>query len=119
MEEREFIIQELERLVEKFPQIRVRYEFNNLANANFIEISPEEIYERDEDFISWDLNFDSKFHELFGYEGLCILPDDGFDAIDNAELTLCGAEYVEQPRKTPEVVEPKPKRTGKRKEVAV
>jgi hypothetical protein len=117
MEVREFITQELEAFLEQHPQFKVQYKFDAMTNAHFVEVSPYEIY-NDNDFLSWDLDFYDRFDDLFPYDNLCISSDE-FSVIDTPELTLCGAEYVEQPRKTAKAASPKPKRTKKTKEVAV
>jgi hypothetical protein len=117
MKAREYLEQEFKNFIEKHPQARIRYEFRKPINAHFVEIVPHEIYCMNINrFLYWKADLHERFQKLFPCEGLYIFSDDDeLCCIDNAELTLCGAEYVEQSCKTAENVEPKPKRTKKTK----
>jgi ribulose bisphosphate carboxylase small subunit len=96
---KEFIVKELENFVKQFPQTRVRYEYNELANVHFIEITPNEVYHSDENYSLWEDKTWDKYVKLYPSEGICFVSDDDFVGVKNAELTLYGAEYAQKQRK--------------------
>lgn len=97
MTPREFITKELDIFIEQFPQVRVRYEFHELSNAHFIEVVPNEVYNLDKDYISWELDMDDKFSELYPYEGICFISDDALVGIENAVYAKVGSDYMQLP----------------------
>lgn len=97
MTPKEFITKELDAFIEQFPQVRVRYEFRELSNAHFIEVVPNEVYNLNEDYISWELGMYDKFSELYPYEGICFISDDALVGIENATYTKVGSDYMQLP----------------------
>ena len=94
MTAREFIEVKLGILIEKFPKIRVRYEFHEPSEAHYIEIVPNEIHSLDEDYILWESETWDEFVALFPFEGICFISDDAMVGVENAELTLYGVDYM-------------------------
>lgn len=93
MTSKEFITKELGFFIKKFPQVRVRYEFHEMSNAHFVEIVPNEVYNLDEDYISWEIDMWDRFVNLYPVEGICFISDDALVGIENVELTLYGIAY--------------------------
>jgi hypothetical protein len=94
MTPKEFITKELGCFIKKFPQVRVRYEFHEMSNAHFVEIVPNEVYNLNEDYISWEIDMWERFVKLFPEEGICFISDDALVGIENVELTLYGTDYA-------------------------
>jgi hypothetical protein len=106
MESREFIVKELENLIKQFPQIKVRYGYDERANTHFIEVVPFEVYNANDEYLSWEAKTLIKYVKLYPTEGLCFISDDDpVDYIDNVELTLYGVEYAQKQRKKKRVAE--------------
>jgi hypothetical protein len=94
MTPKEFITKELGDFIQNFPQVRVRYEFHEMSNAHFVEIVPNEVYNLNEDYISWEVDMWNRFVKLFPEEGICFISDDALVGIESVELTLYGADYA-------------------------
>ncbi|MDR1170369.1 MAG: hypothetical protein LBK97_06000 [Prevotellaceae bacterium] len=85
---REFIERELTKLVEQFPEIRVRYEHND--NDYFIEITKGEIYFQNDEYHKWDMNMWNGFVKQFPTQGLCIVSETDLFPFENVDFTLYG-----------------------------
>ena len=93
MTAKELITKELKNFIKLFPQTRVRYEFHEQSNCHFIEVVPNDMYNLDDDYISWELEMYDIFTELCTVEGICFISDDALVGIKNPELTLYGTKY--------------------------
>jgi hypothetical protein len=100
MTSKEFIVKELKNLVERFPEVRVRYEFNELANAHFVEVVPYKVYKSNSEYILWESELWDRYVELYPEEGLCFISDnDVLVSIEKAEMRLYGADYFQKHKK--------------------
>ncbi|MDR1416164.1 MAG: hypothetical protein LBJ57_01935 [Prevotellaceae bacterium] len=95
MNEKQYISKELEALVTKFPNVCVRYEFDEKALIHCVEVIPREVYCSNEGYISWENEMTDQFIKLFPAQSICFISDDAFVGIENAELTLCGETYAQ------------------------
>jgi hypothetical protein len=84
----------LEILITKFPNVRVRYEYDKYALIHFIEVIPNEIYNLNNDYIAWENEMTDEFIELFPTENICFISDDALVGIENVELTLYGKDHT-------------------------
>ena len=98
MDSKTYILKELETLITKFPDIRVRYEYDSNALVHFVEIVPNEVYHLDNEYIIWENNMDDRFIELFPTENICFISDDALVGIEKAEYTLYGSKYASSVR---------------------
>ncbi|MDR2813246.1 MAG: hypothetical protein LBB79_01105 [Prevotellaceae bacterium] len=87
-----YIELKLRELIRHFPQVRVRYEFHEMTNTHFVEVLPYEVYSTNDGYIDWENKMKFEFIKSFPYEGICFISDDTTVGIENAELTLYGAE---------------------------
>ena len=94
MDSKTYILKELETLIIKFPNIRIRYEYDSSALVHFIEVVPNEIYHLNNEYIAWENNMDDRFIALFPTENICFISDDALVGIENVEYTLYGLEYA-------------------------
>ena len=94
MESKEYIINELETFIKKFPNVRVRYEYDENALVHIVEVLPNEVYSLDEEYILWERQMFHEFIGLYSDENICFISDDACVGIENAEFTLCGAGYM-------------------------
>ena len=93
MTAKEYIKSELGKFIKTFPQVRVRYEYQELSEVHFIEVVPNKVYSLDEDYIAWELEMWNNFVKLYPLQGICFVSDDGLGGIENAELTLYGESF--------------------------
>ena len=93
MTSKEHIEVELKKFIKQFSQVKIRYEFHEMANTHFIEVLPYGVYSSDSYYISWENAMRVGFIKLYPTEGICFISDDTAAGIENAELTLFGKAY--------------------------
>ncbi len=71
----EFIIQKLEKLVEKIPQIKVRYEYDDFLKGHYVEVMPHIHYKKNDSYIQQELAIYEEFVSLFPRESLAFLSE--------------------------------------------
>jgi hypothetical protein len=99
MTAKEFLVKKLENFIKQFPQTRVRYGYDEIAKAHFIEVIPNEGHNSKDEYLSWEYETLCKFTELYPVEGIYFASDDAVGIDDNVELTLYGAEYAQKQKK--------------------
>jgi len=90
MNAKEHIRKELECLLDKFPQVIVRYEYDAMAEAHFVEVTPSDTYHNDNNYIKQEEDITDRFINLFPTQNICFVSDDSIVGIRNAEYTLGG-----------------------------
>lgn len=78
-----FVITKLTELIKLFTNIRVRYEFKKEPIVHLIEVYPKEIYQSNEDYISWESKLYDKFTEQYPLENICFISEDAFVKVEN------------------------------------
>ncbi|MDR0864276.1 MAG: hypothetical protein LBO74_05010 [Candidatus Symbiothrix sp.] len=94
MDAKQYIVNELGTLVVKFPNVRVRYEYDENALVHCIEVIPNEIYHLNDEYILWENEMTDKFIEFFPTQNICFISDDALVGIENIELTLYGKYFT-------------------------
>ena len=93
MNSKDFVIRELRLFVEKFPQTRVRYEFDERALTHVIEIVPKEVYHLSNEYILWEDDLFDRFVAAFPLENICFVSDDALVGIANPIITIFGRVF--------------------------
>lgn len=78
MTSNEYIINELNLLLEKIQNIRVRYEFDQMSSMHIIEIVPDDVYRNDALYLEWEDDLFSRFIEKFPTENICFISDKSY-----------------------------------------
>ena len=94
MDAKSFIHTELNSFIEQYPNTCIRYEYDKSSLIHFVEVSPKEVYDSDNDYIQWENNFWEQFVSKFPAENICFISDDDVVDIKNPELTLTGIEFT-------------------------
>jgi hypothetical protein len=102
-----YIIQELNDFILKFPQTRVRYEYDELSDAHFIEVVPNNIYYLDEAYIAWESDLYDKFIASYPDQNICFISDDAVVGLENIQFELIGSifEILYSTNRTETIVE--------------
>lgn len=93
MTSQEYIFQELNEFIVKFPQTRVRYEYDALSDVHFIEVVPNRVYHLDEAYINWEAEMYDKFVAVFPNQNICFISDDAMVGLENANFELVGLGF--------------------------
>lgn len=89
-----YIIEELEWLIGKFPHVRVRYEYDRIAEVHFVEVIPNNVYHLDDRYIAWEDRITDIFIDRFPTQNICFISDDSFVSIRNAEYIGEGLTFA-------------------------
>lgn len=93
MTPKEFVIKNLEDLVNRFPEIRVRYDYDSMALVHTVEISPSDFYHSNQDYIAWEYALFEKFVASFPQENICFVSEDAIVGVENAEYEKVGLAF--------------------------
>jgi hypothetical protein len=93
MTSQEYIILELNDFIVKFPQTRVRYEYDQLSDVHFIEVVPNNVYHLDEAYIAWEIELYDRFISSYPDQNICFISDDALVGLENVQLVLTGSIY--------------------------
>jgi hypothetical protein len=94
MEAKDFIYEELNEFIKRFPKTRIRYEYDKNALVHVVEVLPNEVYHLDSDYIQWEDDLYNRFVSQFPLENICFISDDAIVGIDSPELMMEGLEYA-------------------------
>ncbi|MBP9019735.1 MAG: hypothetical protein ABFC18_00445 [Rikenellaceae bacterium] len=93
MTPQEHIIQALNDFIIKFPQTRVRYEYDPLSDVHFIEVIPNKVYHLDKDYIDWENHMYDEFVSSHPDQNICFISDDAVIRLKNVQLELIGTFF--------------------------
>lgn len=93
MTPQEYITQELNDFIVKFPQTRVRYEFDQLSDVHFIEVVPNNVYHLDEAYIAWETDLYDRFISSYPDQNICFISDDAIVGLENVQFELTGSIF--------------------------
>jgi len=93
MTPQEYITRALNDFIVKFPQTRVRYEFDSLSDVHFIEVVPNNVYHLDEAYIAWESDMYDRFISLYPDQNICFISDDALVGLENVQLELIGSTF--------------------------
>lgn len=93
MKAKEFIFKNLRNLVNKFPQITFRYQFDELEQTHIVEVSPLSAYVDDPDYkmAEGDLTYD--FDRAFSPETIMFVSGNSLTEVTKAEMVFCKEDY--------------------------
>jgi hypothetical protein len=93
MNTKEFIKNCICLITDRFPSVKVSYEFEKHSCTHFLEINPSSIFRNNEDYKNLQDEIFDEFIELFPYESICFISDDSIVGIENIEFESVGANY--------------------------
>lgn len=89
-----FVIQKIENLVAKIPNLQVRYEYDDFDNSHYVEVLPLASYKEDESYITLEQEFRNEFIKLFPRECLTFLSEGSLYEIENPIYIKNGATSI-------------------------
>lgn len=93
MTSQDYITFHLNDFIVKFPQCRVRYEYDQLSDVHFIEVIPNNVYHLDEAYIEWESGLYDMFVTSYPDQNICFISDDALVGLENVQLVLTGSIY--------------------------
>ncbi|MEO7216300.1 hypothetical protein [Mucilaginibacter sp.] len=93
----EYIILQLISLVNKFPNIRARYDNDRSSNSHVIEIIPNHFYHNDEKFRVVEDDIIDNFIKEFPYENVVFLSGDDLYKLEKIDHEFVGNNFCKNP----------------------
>jgi len=93
MKARDFIENRLQELIEKFPQMRVSYEFDILSNSHFIEVLPSEEFKTNSEYSKFETNLIVDFISTYPNEDIVFLTENDLIEVNNPSFIKTGKLY--------------------------
>ena len=97
MESIEYVKSIVDGIINKFPNTKVRYEFDNFSKSHILEIIPSEFYKLDEVFMSFEYEITNSFIEKYPFECLGFVTSDSSYIIENVIYEKTGNEFYVLP----------------------
>ncbi len=94
MKASDFIIFQIKNFVAKFPQACMKYEHIEPFFTHFIEVTPLSFYHMDDDYIQWELAFQSEFIEKYPDENIGFISEDALVGLDRVDFELAGENHL-------------------------
>lgn len=91
MTEKQFVINKIDAIVERFPLIKCLYEFDSFDDTHYIKIESSNGYS--EELINFEFSIVDKFIEKYPYSGIVFLRDGDVVKIENPMYTKTGVMF--------------------------
>jgi len=88
MTAKNFILNRLEELSERFPEVRFTYEFRSGSNTHVIEVLPLGFFQENDQYLESEYLFEKEFEEAFPNEEILFISSDSLVQIEKAERTF-------------------------------
>jgi hypothetical protein len=92
MEITEFIKSRMTDFVKRFPEAKVCYEYDRMANVHVIEILPLSLY-NSQSFIDWEWNFGEEALTAYPEDEIGFISEDAIASIKHVDFSIAGTQY--------------------------
>ena len=96
MKAQETIIEELNQIVEKIPQLQIKYAFDASDNTHFIEVLPLSFYKNNKDYIDFEMDLTFHMIKAFPYHLLFFISDETMHQIEKPSLIITGKAFIQE-----------------------
>ncbi len=83
MDAKKFIIDHIVLLVNKFPQLKIRYEIDNATNFHYIEVLPVSEFTLNEKYAEFEIHLSVRFYKKFPKSSIGFIKDGDIFNITN------------------------------------
>ena len=93
MKANDFVVKQLDILLDKFPYLQARYETDVFSASHYVEILPTDVHKKDAAYIHEEQKIISAFIEKYPYETLTFFSDKALFEIENPIYVKKGASF--------------------------
>lgn len=93
MNSKEYIIQNLNNLIEELPELNARYKVDSNHRTHIIEISPAAMFYDNQDYREQELRMEDEFENSFAEENILFITTDSLNTIDNADFEFRSKKF--------------------------
>lgn len=94
MRAKDFIYRNLRELVNKFPQIVFRYQFDESEQTHIVEVTPLEAYHKNQDYKNAEGDLTYEFDRAFPPESIMFVSEDSLTGITKAEKVFQKEDHI-------------------------
>lgn len=73
----DYLKEQLTEFVKTFKNVKLNYEYDQLANLHTIEVLPQVVFDSDE-FITWECDFFERAYDAIPYEEISFISEDAY-----------------------------------------
>ncbi len=89
----DFIINQLKNLISLYPQLSVKYEYDEVGSCHYVEVLPAEDYYSNTSYIEFERQLEKNFCNYFTGEVVCFLTEGDLFKISNVDFEMSGILY--------------------------
>jgi hypothetical protein len=93
MNSKEYIIQNLNQLIEELPELNARYKIDSKYKTHIIEISPASMFYDNQAYREHELRIEDEFENCFAEENILFITTDSLNSIDNADFEFRSKKF--------------------------
>lgn len=93
MNSKEYIIQNLNYLIEELPELSIRYKIDRNYKTHIIEISPTSIFYDNQAYREHELRIEDEFENSFAEENILFITTNSLNSIDNADFEFRSRKF--------------------------
>ena len=94
MKSKEYLRNRLNEISNVFPELILRYQFNENTETHIIEVKPLEIYQTNDEYIKCEAELLFDFENEFFPETLLFVSEDSLTQLTEPEFTIRKQEFV-------------------------
>lgn len=88
----DYLKEQLTEFVKTFKNVKVNYEYDQLANLHTIEVLPQVVFNSDE-FAIWECDFFEHAYDAIPYEDISFISEDAYVGIEHIDWSIQGSDY--------------------------
>ena len=90
----DYLKEQLTEFVKTFKNVKVNYEYDQLANLHTIEVLPQVVFDSDE-FAIWECDFFERAYDAIPYEDISFISEDAYVGIEHIDWSIQGSDYAQ------------------------
>ena len=90
----DYLKEQLTEFVKTFKNVKVNYEYDQLANLHTIEVLPQVVFNSDE-FAIWECDFFDRAYDAIPYEDISFISEDAYVGIEHIDWSIQGSDYAQ------------------------
>lgn len=92
METIDFFKEQLSKFVESHKNVKINYEYDELASLHTIEVLPQSVFDSDE-FVMWEYDFFKNAYDVIPGEDISFISEDAYVGLDHVNWSKQGDNF--------------------------
>lgn len=88
----DFLKEQLSKFVKSHKNVKMNYEYDELASLHMIEVLPQSVFDGDE-FVMWECDFFKKAFEIIPGEDISFISEDAYVGLEHINWSVQGDDF--------------------------